>query len=110
MAGHFQVSIITGESQMAPIDDNRICRKKDIPWRIIEGEAIVVEVDKGEIIHLNETGAEIWNVLDGKMTVSDIIRHICSEFEVGEELAERETMEFVDQLIDMGIVECVETP
>jgi len=95
---------------MAPIDKNRIYRKKDIPWRIIEGEAIVVEVDKGKIIHLNETGAEIWNVLDGKNTVSEIIKHICNTFEVGEEVAERDTLEFLGQLIDMGIVEWVETP
>ena len=95
---------------MASIDNSRIYRKRDIPWRIIEGEAIVVEVDKGEIIHLNEAGAEIWNVLDGKKTVSDIIKHIRSEFEVREEVAERDTLEFLGQLIDMGIVECVETP
>ena len=110
MAGHIQISIITGRSQMTPISSNQIYRAKDIPWRIIEGEAIVVEVDKGEIIHLNETAAEIWNVLDGKKTVSDIIKHICRAFEVGEAEAERDSLEFLGQLIDMGIVECVEAP
>ncbi|MFC1540365.1 PqqD family protein, partial [Gemmatimonadota bacterium] len=79
--------------------------KRDIPWRIIEGEAIVVEVDRGEIIHLNETGAEIWNVLDGQKTVSDIITHIRNEFEVTEEVAERDTGEFLGQLIDLGLLE-----
>jgi hypothetical protein len=90
---------------MSPLENDQVYRKKDIPWRIIEGEAIVVEVDRDEIIHLNETGAEIWNVVDGKTTVSEIIEHICGVFEVSEEVAERDTLQFLGQLIDMGIVE-----
>ena len=95
---------------MAPLSDDTICRKRDIPWRIIEGEAIVVEVDRGEIIHLNETGAEIWNVLDGERSVSEIISHIFNTFEVPEEDADKDTRDFIGQLIEMGLLECVDTP
>lgn len=90
--------------------DNRIFRIKDVPWRIIEGEAIVVDVEGGEIIHLNETGAVVWDGLDGKTTVSGIVDRVCDEFDVDRETAEKDVAEFLKLLTDKKVVKCVQNP
>lgn len=79
-------------------------KNEKIPWRIIEGEAILVNVDKGEVIHLNKVAAKIWDLINGKKSVSDIIEHIYNQFEVDEKAAKRDTLEFLDELIKKGAV------
>lgn len=90
--------------------NNRIAKNKKIPWRIIEGEAILVDVDKGEIIHLNPVGAEIWNSIDGKKSVKEIIEHICNQFEVDKETAEEDTLKFLERLHEKDAIECLKIP
>jgi len=87
--------------------DNRVFRIKNVPWRIIEGEAIVVDIDGGEIIHLNETGAVVWKNLDGKTDVSGIVDHVCEEFDVEKNIAETDVTEFLKTLTEKKVVECV---
>lgn len=81
-----------------------IFRNEKIPWRIIEGEAILVEISTGEVIHLNEIGAEVWNYLDDKKQISEIIQHICDIFEVDKEVAQKDVLEFIQLLLDKGLV------
>lgn len=87
-----------------------VSKNEKVPWRIIEGEAILVDVDKGEVIHLNEAGAEIWSSIDEEKSVDEIINHICDQFEVAKETAEKDTLEFLDQMIEKGMVECLKSP
>lgn len=84
--------------------DATITKDKEVPWRIIEGEAILVKVDKGEVIHLNEVAAEIWRIIDGKKKVYEIIDYIYNTFEVDREEVERDTLEFLKMLLDKEIV------
>ena len=87
---------------------SQIFGKKDIPWRIIEEEALLVDVHKGEVIHLNEVGAEVWKVInekeDEKTSVKDLIEHICSQFEVEKDTAKTDVLEFVNELVQKGLV------
>lgn len=84
--------------------DAVIIKNEGVPWRIIEGEAILVQVETGEVIHLNEVATEIWGAVDGKKTIAEIISHITASFEVKRDEAERDTFEFVNKLLDKSLV------
>jgi hypothetical protein len=88
---------------MLPLD-TIIYKNKRVPWRIIEGEAILVKVDSGEVIHLNEVAAEIWRTIDGKRKISEIVDHIQKDFDVDREQAEKDTLEFIKSLSDINLV------
>ena len=83
--------------------DSIISKNKKVPWRIIESEAILVKVDKGEVIHLNEVATEIWQAIDGKNKVFEIINLVNNNFEVDREEAQRDTLEFLKMLLDKKI-------
>jgi len=88
-----------------------IFKKNDkVPWRVIEGEAILVKVDSGEVSHLNEVATEIWQAIDGQRKVSEIIKHIHDSFEVKREEAEKDTLEFLKALADKKIIIAVTAP
>ncbi len=88
---------------MFPLDAI-ILKNERVPWRIIEGEAILVKVDSGEVIHLNEVAAEIWRIIDGKRKISEIVDHIQKDFDVDREQAEKDTLEFIKSLSDINLV------
>ena len=84
--------------------DKYIARNTKVPFRIIEGEAILVDAKKGEVIHLNEVGAEIWGFLDTRKKVAKVIGHICEVFDVDEKTAREDTLEFIRELTEAGLL------
>ncbi|MDD4940717.1 MAG: PqqD family protein [Candidatus Omnitrophica bacterium] len=84
--------------------ESRVSKKKSIPWRMIEEEAVLVDIDKGEVIQLDEVGARIWEAIDGSATVSGIIDTVCSEFEVDKDTATADVLEFLNELSERGAI------
>lgn len=87
-------------------DVKKVSRDKNVPWRIIEEEAVLVNVDGGEVIHLNPTGAAIWNFIEEEKSSAEIVSYICSEFEVDEAAARKDLEEFLQELTQKGVLKC----
>jgi coenzyme PQQ biosynthesis protein PqqD len=83
--------------------EDRIQRDEKIPWRLIDGEAVLVNMEDGEVIHLNEVAAEIWNVIDGTRSVHDIIDHVNNEFEAERATIEKDVFDFLNRLIEKKV-------
>jgi tetratricopeptide (TPR) repeat protein len=85
--------------------DIRLGKNDKVPWRVIEGEAILLDLDEGEVLRLNAVGAEIWNAIDGTRTVGEIVAHICRTFEVSQRRARRDVHRFLEQLLRYELVQ-----
>ncbi len=72
--------------------------------RVIDGEAVIVVCDEDLVKILNNVGSRIWELADGSKTVREISKLICSEYEVDGEQAEQDTVEFVEELIESGMM------
>jgi hypothetical protein len=72
--------------------------------RIVDGEAVLVLSEQGQVKVLNEVGARIWTLADGTRTLRDIAAAICAEYDVDPAQAEADVLEFVGQLAERGIV------
>ena len=75
-----------------------LVRRPDIAWRIVEGEAILLDLEEAEVLRLNPVAAEIWASMDGTRTVDDVVAHIERTFDVGAWRARRDVRRFVRQL------------
>ena len=84
--------------------ENKFIRNNDIAWRVIDGEALVVSPKDSLIYPLNDVGARIWELLDGKRTVSDIASVICGEFEGDGKAIQDDVMDFIENLSKAGLV------
>lgn len=81
-----------------------ILKNDECIWRVIHDETFLISKD-GKYIHkLDEIGTEIWQKIEGNNTVTDIINHICSIFDVEEETAKQDVIEFIQQLSRLNIV------
>ncbi len=60
---------------------------EDVVAREIEGEIIIVPLVAGigdledELFTLNETGKAIWDKLDGRRSLNDVIRDLAAEYQ-----------------------------
>jgi hypothetical protein len=54
--------------------------------------------DMNSVYTLNETGAFIWDHLDGKRTVEDVIGLLMNEYDVDKENAEDDVFSFIENL------------
>lgn len=54
--------------------------------------------DMDSVYTLNETGAYIWEQIDGKKTVSEIIAAVTREYDVDKEIASNDVFDFVGNM------------
>ncbi len=63
---------------------------EDVVARDVQGEFIIIPITNGigdledEIFTLNATGRVVWDSLDGKKTLQEVIKSLEAEFEAGE--------------------------
>jgi hypothetical protein len=79
-------------------------------YRIINGEAVVVNLKDSTFHTLNPVATFIWEKADGQIKTKQIIEEICQEFEVDWDTAERDCLEFLGELVNKGLVVLSQNP
>jgi len=54
--------------------------------------------DMNSVYTLNETGAFIWEQIDGKRNIEDIIVLLTEEYDIDEETASKDVLDFVSNM------------
>jgi len=89
---------------------NRIYKKSEsIVFRKIADEYILVPIrnnvgDLESIYTLNEVGARIWELVDGKTKIGDIKERLVEEHDVTPEEAEKDILEYMQQLEEIKAI------
>jgi len=88
------------------VDLNRVyIPSEDVVARVIENEIIIVPLVAGigdmedEIYTLNETGRSIWEKLDGKKQLKDVVSELVPEFDSPLKEIEADVIGFVQELL-----------
>lgn len=68
--------------------------------RVIDGEAVIVLPESGQVNVLNEVGSSIWELIDGTRNVGEIMKIIVAEYDVTIEQAEGDVNEFIQELVE----------
>lgn len=58
--------------------------------------------DMESIYTLNQTGARIWELIDGQRSLSEITQEMLAEFEIDQMQAEKDLLELVESLVAEG--------
>ena len=78
-----------------------------VAWQMIGPEAVLVDVDSGTTLGLNETGSFIWKRL-GSLDEAEIASELATEYRIPVEDAVQDVCEFLDLLRSRGFVAPVE--
>jgi hypothetical protein len=73
-------------------------------YRLYEGRATIVLLERAEVKVANEVGSFVWDRIDGRRTLGDIVQALVEEYEVDPEEARRDVLEFAEDLRAQGMV------
>ena len=79
-------------------------------YRVIEGEAVIVNLDSSMLYSLNPVATLIWEMSHARTSLEKIVDKICEEFEVQRKLAKKDCLEFVQDFADKGLLVMEEKP
>lgn len=79
-------------------DAARPLSRTGIGERIIDGEALLVNAEGGEILVLNEVGSFVWTLLDGAHDVASIAARVVEEFDTDAATARADLEAFLTHL------------
>ena len=67
--------------------------------RIVDGSAVIVLADTGQVNVLNSVGTRVWELCDGSRSARQIAETLAAEFQVTPEQALSDTAEFLETLV-----------
>ncbi len=70
----------------------------------IEGNLIILNTSNGIYFELNPTAKIVWELIEKESEIEKIIDHIISEYEIDEQLAEKEILNFIKKSIEQEII------
>lgn len=92
--------ISNGSSGWEGQKQNVLQASEDVHCTILEGDAILLNLDNGHYYSLNKVGTAIWEYCDGKHTLQDVLMYLCDRFEVMEEQARKDLLGISSQLLN----------
>lgn len=74
----------------------------------IGDEVVMMDMDSGFYFGLNTIGSAIWDKLASPITAHELIDLLMKEFSVERIVCESDTHEFLNQLLERGIIKEIE--
>lgn len=85
-----------------------LTKNPNVAYRIYDGEATVVMPDRAEVKVVNEIGSVVWDKIDGKRTVGQIVESaleaVLKDYEVTPDELRRDILAFLGDLREHGMV------
>ncbi len=86
--------------------ENAIVRRKDeIISGDVDGETVMMSIERGHYHSLNLTGNRIWELLESPCTVGRIIETLKDEFDAKPEVITEELYRFLDRLLERDVIQ-----
>ena len=79
-------------------------RHPQTAYQVVDGQAVIVLADSGQVTILNEIGAFIWGLCDGAHSLEQIVSAVVEEYEVTEEVAAQDALEFLEQMAELQAI------
>lgn len=73
-------------------------QKEEVDVTELNGEKVMMDLDRGKYFMLNETGSTIWDAIDKKRSVSEIVDFILENHDVERELGKNKVLEYLELL------------
>jgi hypothetical protein len=81
-----------------------LTKSPDAAYRTYDGQATIVLPSRAQVSVLNEIGSAVWERIDGRRTLAEILDGIVEEYDITREQALGDLEQFVSALRDQGMV------
>lgn len=85
--------------------DSVITKNTEIDDTDLDGEKVMMNLDKGEYFMMNEVGSRIWELITENTAVTTIVEILLTEYNVDKETCENTVIEFLGRLEDADLIQ-----
>jgi hypothetical protein len=101
---------------MAVLMDVSPIKNSDFIYRNVAGEALLLPVSqkvgeiRSSIYTLNDTAGRAWELMDGERTLAEVCSLMVVEFDADPEQIRQDLLELIEQLEEIGALQCARNP
>lgn len=86
--------------------DSMVKMTKNVHWKAVDGEAVLLHFASGDYFSLDEVGTHLWRrITSGPVRFNDLIESLTNEYTISREQAEGDVKDFCGQLLAEKLVE-----
>ena len=90
---------------MKKITPNKIIqRNKEILTSDLDGEKVMMSIEKGEYYGLGKTGTFIWDNIDEPVKINDLVVMITEKYNVDKDQCFEDILPFITDLIEKELI------
>ena len=86
-------------------EESRVKQIGNVDITDLDGEKVMMDLDKGRYLVMNEVGTRIWDIAEETKSIREITNILLDEYEVDEETCREQVIVFVRELIDSHLLE-----
>lgn len=87
--------------------NNVVSRRKDIDATDLNGETVMMDLEKGRYFSLNGVGSRIWDIIEEPIEINKIVDSLLEEYDVSRNECQENVLEFLGKLDNADII-CVD--
>jgi len=84
--------------------DDTIVSSHEALWCDLHGEAMILNLTSGVYFGLEGIGSDLWAFIQTPHTLTEIIDHLCSRFDVRREVCQETIVNFLSQLAQHNLI------
>ena len=85
-----------------------IKRNNEVFASQIDDEVVMMNIQSGKYYGIDTIGSRIWDLINEKIQVQQVIDQLLEEYDVSEEQCKNDVLEFLDELNGNKLVEVLE--
>ncbi|MGD8781906.1 MAG: lasso peptide biosynthesis PqqD family chaperone [Ignavibacteria bacterium] len=87
--------------------DSVIAQNKNLVVSEINGETVMMSLEKGNYYGMNLIGSRIWEIVKEPKPVNEIVDELLKEYSVEKEQCVEDVTSYINKLLDENIIEIV---
>lgn len=76
----------------------------------MDGEKVMLNVQKGKYYNLGETGGEIWEIMKTPIMVTELVNIMLSKYNIERKDCEEQVLTFLECLFQEGLIQIKDQP
>lgn len=84
--------------------NTKVCQYKEIDDVDLNGEKVMMNLDKGKYFALNQVGSRIWDIMREEIYVKDILNILLEEYDVDKETCVNNVLNYLGILEDEELI------
>ncbi|WP_309497033.1 PqqD family protein [Sulfurovum sp.] len=88
--------------------DQKVTFAETVFAQEVDGEMVLLDMESENYFGLDEVGTSIWQAMQDKETLKEVLEVLLEQYEVDAEVLENDLSSFIGKLVESGLVKVEE--